>query len=67
GVTLRFTADNPGPWLLHCHIDLHFDSGLAVVFAEAPEDIAAGADSVDPGDDWDGLCPIYNALAPEDK
>ncbi|OBZ65383.1 Laccase-4 [Grifola frondosa] len=22
-VTIRFTTDNPGPWFLHCHIDLH--------------------------------------------
>ncbi|KAG8840014.1 hypothetical protein FRC20_005838 [Serendipita sp. 405] len=67
GITIRFTADNPGPWILHCHIDLHLDAGLAVVFAEAPEDVAAGADSVDPDDSWDDLCPIYNALAAEDQ
>lgn len=62
GLTIRFTADNPGPWILHCHIDMHLEAGLAVVFAEAPSEIASGADSVDPDDEWDGLCPIYNAL-----
>ncbi|KAJ6523913.1 Cupredoxin [Mycena vulgaris] len=30
----RFKTDNAGPWLLHCHIDLHLDADLAVVFAE---------------------------------
>jgi iron transport multicopper oxidase len=50
------------PWILHCHIDLHLQAGLAVVFAEAPDDVLSGADSVDPDDEWDELCPIYNAL-----
>ncbi|KAG2047603.1 multicopper oxidase, partial [Suillus hirtellus] len=40
-VTIRFITDNPGPWLLHCHIDWHLSAGLAIVFAEAPEDVAA--------------------------
>lgn len=66
-ITIRFTADNPGPWLMHCHIDLHFDAGLAVVFAEAPEQVAAGADSVDPDDSWNELCSIYDSLPDSDK
>ncbi|ORX38813.1 Cupredoxin [Kockovaella imperatae] len=36
-VTLRWTADNPGAWFFHCHIDWHLSSGLAVVMIEAPE------------------------------
>ena len=39
-VTIRFTTDNPGPWFFHCHIDWHLAGGLAVVFAEASEDVA---------------------------
>ncbi|KAG5641679.1 hypothetical protein DXG03_004443 [Asterophora parasitica] len=35
-VTIRFTTDNAGPWLFHCHIEFHLDAGLAVVFAEDP-------------------------------
>ncbi|KAF9226367.1 Fet3 protein [Gyrodon lividus] len=35
-VTLRVVADNPGAWLLHCHIEWHLESGLAVHFIEAP-------------------------------
>ncbi|KAJ3386914.1 ferroxidase fet3 [Lobulomyces angularis] len=38
-VTLRFVADNPGPWLFHCHIEWHLQSGLGVTFIEAPEAI----------------------------
>jgi len=35
-VVLRFVVDNPGAWLLHCHIDWHLMVGLAVVFVESP-------------------------------
>ncbi|KAJ2021303.1 ferroxidase fet3 [Coemansia sp. S610] len=34
---LRFRADNPGVWLLHCHIDLHMELGLSMMFVSAPE------------------------------
>uniref|UniRef100_T1JM48 Laccase n=1 Tax=Strigamia maritima TaxID=126957 RepID=T1JM48_STRMM len=31
-VVVRFVADNPGFWLLHCHISFHMELGMAVVF-----------------------------------
>lgn len=34
--TLRVVADNPGTWLLHCHIEWHLEAGLAVQLIEAP-------------------------------
>ncbi|KAJ2159998.1 ferroxidase fet3 [Coemansia sp. RSA 552] len=34
---IRFRADNPGVWLFHCHMDIHFGNGLAVTFIEAPD------------------------------
>ncbi|ODN00014.1 L-ascorbate oxidase [Orchesella cincta] len=36
-LVIRFRADNPGVWLMHCHIDWHMLSGMAMVFVEAPE------------------------------
>ncbi|XP_044507756.1 laccase-12-like [Mangifera indica] len=27
---IRFVADNPGVWLMHCHLDVHITWGLAV-------------------------------------
>ncbi|RDB27744.1 Laccase-1 [Hypsizygus marmoreus] len=60
-VTIRFKTDNPGPWILHCHIDWHLEIGLAVVFAEDVGKVAMQ----NPPDAWDKLCPIYNALPPE--
>ncbi|GAA5959158.1 hypothetical protein JCM21900_001410 [Sporobolomyces salmonicolor] len=35
-VNLAFRADNPGAWLLHCHIQWHMEAGLAIVFMEDP-------------------------------
>lgn len=34
---LRFRADNPGVWSLHCHIEFHVASGFIVTIIEAPE------------------------------
>jgi iron transport multicopper oxidase len=34
---LRFRADNPGVWLLHCHIEWHVEAGLMATIIEAPE------------------------------
>ncbi|KAF7302224.1 putative laccase 3 peptidase [Mycena indigotica] len=59
-VTFRFVTDNAGPWFLHCHIDLHMDIGLAVVFAE---DIPTISKQDTPAA-WKNLCPAYNALNP---
>lgn len=57
-VTIRFTTDNPGPWIMHCHIDWHLVMGFSVVFAEDVPTIAAS----NPPAAWDELCPIYDAL-----
>ncbi|KAK4201637.1 putative iron transport multicopper oxidase FET3 [Triangularia verruculosa] len=34
---LRFTADNPGTWLFHCHIEWHVEMGLTATIIEAPD------------------------------
>ncbi|XP_054796794.1 laccase-3-like [Prosopis cineraria] len=31
-VAIRFVADNPGIWFVHCHIDSHLNWGLAMAF-----------------------------------
>ncbi|KAF5340497.1 hypothetical protein D9758_014548 [Tetrapyrgos nigripes] len=62
-VTIKFTTDNAGPWFLHCHIDWHLEAGFAIVFAEGPEQWTS---SINPTDQWDQLCPIYDALPASD-
>ncbi|XP_022148425.1 laccase-2-like isoform X2 [Momordica charantia] len=31
-VAIRFLADNPGVWLMHCHLDVHLSWGLRVAW-----------------------------------
>ncbi|XP_072954582.1 laccase-2-like [Typha angustifolia] len=31
-VAVRFLADNPGVWLMHCHLDVHLSWGLTMVW-----------------------------------
>ncbi|KXN87841.1 Laccase-4 [Leucoagaricus sp. SymC.cos] len=57
-VSIRFTTDNPGPWIFHCHIDFHLKEGLAVVFAEAPGDTKSFQQT--PPDTWKQLCVDWN-------
>lgn len=37
---IRFRADNPGIWLLHCHIEFHVGAGFTATIVEAPEVLA---------------------------
>lgn len=36
---IGFQSDNPGAWLLHCHIPFHISGGLGVQFLERPTEI----------------------------
>ncbi|KAL8731715.1 MAG: hypothetical protein Q9181_004204 [Wetmoreana brouardii] len=38
-IAIAFKADNPGSWLLHCHIAMHASSGLAMQILERQEDL----------------------------
>ncbi|KKZ61340.1 hypothetical protein EMCG_04059 [[Emmonsia] crescens] len=40
-VAIAFPTDNPGAWLVHCHIAWHAHEGLAVQFLERSSDIAS--------------------------
>ncbi|KZT69223.1 multicopper oxidase [Daedalea quercina L-15889] len=57
-VTIRFRTDNPGPWIMHCHIDFHLALGFAIVFAEDAPDVAADISPIPPA--WYELCPIFD-------
>ncbi len=34
---MRFIADNPGIWMLHCHIETHSDSGMMLMLKVGDE------------------------------
>ena len=36
---IRFVADNPGAWPMHCHIAWHLQMGMLMLFIVAPEKI----------------------------
>ncbi|KAJ2081128.1 ferroxidase fet3 [Coemansia sp. S142-1] len=36
-VIVRFKADNPGAWIMHCHFDWHIGQGLNMLFISAPQ------------------------------
>jgi hypothetical protein len=40
---IAFRADNPGSWLMHCHIAWHASAGLAVQILERQFDIQPSA------------------------
>ena len=46
-VVIAFKADNPGPWLVHCHIAFHISEGLGMQIMEDQ----AGAFRIWPDDD----------------
>lgn len=42
---IGFETDNPGAWLMHCHIVWHVDGGLALQWIERAQEIPKYADS----------------------
>ena len=36
---IGFKTDNPGAWVMHCHIIWHVDGGLALQWIERPDEI----------------------------
>ncbi|KAI1747539.1 hypothetical protein F4782DRAFT_543438 [Xylaria castorea] len=47
-VVIRFEADNPGLWALHCHVAWHMEGGMFVSLAERPDDLVALVQNMDP-------------------
>ncbi|KUL88246.1 hypothetical protein ZTR_05057 [Talaromyces verruculosus] len=38
-LAIRFVTDNPGAWLMHCHMQYHLLSGFALVFVEGANEL----------------------------
>lgn len=43
-LALAFRTDNPGAWIMHCHIAFHASQGLSVDFLELADQIPAAMD-----------------------
>ncbi|KAF8605705.1 laccase [Ceratobasidium sp. AG-I] len=39
---MRFRTTDPGPVIMHCHIDAHLATGMVVVLLEGPEKLVSG-------------------------
>ncbi|KAF2460474.1 laccase [Lineolata rhizophorae] len=49
-MAIAFQSDNPGSWLLHCHIAWHISEGLGVQFLESKEKMPL------PDGEWERVC-----------
>ena len=56
---IGFETDNPGAWLMHCHIIWHADGGMALQYLERPSEIGAGKYYNKP--EFKDECAAYNA------
>ena len=56
-LVIAFPSNNPGVWLMHCHIAWHVSQGLAVQFVESPESITFPEQTA-----WRRTCENYRAF-----
>ncbi|KAK0664932.1 Laccase-3 [Lasiodiplodia hormozganensis] len=55
-MAIAFPTDNPGSWLMHCHIAWHISQGLGVQFLEAKDQIKGLNDPA-----WQKTCKNWDA------
>nr|ABM21605.1 laccase 2 [Monilinia fructigena] len=60
-LAIAFKLDNPGSWLLHCHIAWHASEGLAMQFVESQSSIAVRMKDTAIFED---TCSNWNAYVP---
>ncbi|KAG9240701.1 laccase precursor [Calycina marina] len=69
-LAIAFQIDNPGAWLLHCHIAWHASQGLALQFVESETSIVATFSDTaaieETCDAWDEYVPVQ-AWAEDDS
>ncbi|MCJ1426817.1 hypothetical protein MMC29_004720 [Sticta canariensis] len=54
-LVIAFPTDNPGAWLMHCHIAFHISEGLGVQFLEGVNSIPA------PPADYNNVCADWKS------
>ncbi|KAK1020290.1 laccase, multicopper oxidase, benzenediol:oxygen oxidorectuctase [Friedmanniomyces endolithicus] len=54
-LAIAFNSNNPGTWLMHCHIAWHVSEGLGVQFLESPSQITLPDQS-----QFDSQCSAWN-------
>lgn len=61
-LVLAFESDNPGAWLMHCHIPFHISAGLGIQFLERQDEIAKSVGDVSQFQD---SCASWETFAKE--
>ncbi|KFY02039.1 hypothetical protein V490_00666 [Pseudogymnoascus sp. VKM F-3557] len=56
-IVIRYVTDNPGAWLLHCHLQWHLVSGMALVLVRSPAKtiILVMTDDLATSTEWHGI------------
>lgn len=57
-VVIRFTADNPGNWIFHCHMEQHIPTGQIMAFNIQPDQQPAIPKDVP----TEGPCPVWKTV-----
>lgn len=57
-LAIAFPSNNPGTWLLHCHIAWHISEGLGMQFLEMPDKI-----TYPPTEEYQRTCTNWNNYA----
>lgn len=68
-LVLAFRTDNPGVWLMHCHIGWHLDQGFALQFVERGAEIGGflGGDWLEGGRLMKENCEIWDRYNGRDE
>ena len=60
-LAIAFKIDNPGSWLLHCHIAWHASGGLAMQFVESESRIIP---TITDAAVFEDTCAVWDAYVP---
>jgi len=63
-LAIAFKKDNPGSWLLHCHIAWHASEGFAMQFVERESEIAI---SMTDTNTFMDTCSAWSDYTPTEK
>lgn len=61
-LVLAFESDNPGVWLMHCHIPFHISAGFGLQFLERRDEILSSNGNLD---DMQQECKTWSKVQPE--
>ncbi|KAK4460398.1 laccase-2 [Cladorrhinum samala] len=62
-LAIAFLLDNPGAWIVHCHIAWHASQGLSLEFVESQDAINGTVPEID-RQEFDRVCAAWDAWTP---